>query len=71
VEIITDFTPKPGDIVRRMLPSGYVQKYTFVICPECSEGRWVQAHTTKLPTFTGLCQKCSLLAAKARGWSRF
>jgi len=68
MEIVTDFIPKPGDIVKHTLPSGQVYKYTWTICPECLEGRWVQVAITKRPFFTGLCGKCYIKAAKATNW---
>lgn len=70
MQIITDFIPKPGDIIQHMLPSGQSFKYIWVICPKCLGGRWVRIYQTKLITFTGLCKKCNIKARKVDNWSR-
>jgi len=30
----------------------------WIVCPHCSNGRWVREDTTKVKTFTGFCNKC-------------
>ncbi len=69
MKIETDFTPKPGDKIRHRRPSGQISIYVFVICPDCSNGRWVSIHAFNLPGFTGRCKGCSLIRQKKGGWS--
>lgn len=33
--------------------------YEWVVCPECSKGRWTLKWKLKYPNFTGLCWTCS------------
>jgi len=44
--------------------------FVWVICPDCSEGRWVQENRTKMPNFTGRCKVCYVKIAK-REMARF
>jgi len=41
------------------------QKRIWVICPDCSEGRWVLKSYTRRILFTGRCRKCYMVEAKS------
>jgi hypothetical protein len=57
--------PKPGEIKRDYYQHGhYNVKSTWVICPECQQGRWIQLASTKGAAFTGLCSPCYLKVKK-------
>ena len=36
----------------------------WVLCPLCDKGRWVPESRTKMPNFTGRCNKCRVKIAK-------
>jgi len=63
--------PEPGDMIIAAYPSGQTHKSVWIICPDCSEGRYVRIWFKKRPGFTGRCRKCNIERARTRGWSRF
>jgi len=69
MKIQTDFIPKPGDRIRRRYPSGQIHSFVWVICPDCSEGRWVADLSFKRLAFTGRYKNCNIIRAKKGGWS--
>jgi len=68
MQIPTDFVPTPGDRIRRRQPSGGIRTLVWVLCPDCSEGRWVPIGTLNRPSFTGCCKRCILVRLKRGGW---
>lgn len=40
------------------------QKRIWVICPDCSEGRWISKSYARQIRFTGRCQRCYMVKAK-------
>jgi len=41
------------------MPRGQYKNNIYMACPICKRWRYVRKYQTTLPTFTGLCQKCS------------
>ncbi len=65
MQIITDFIPKPGDEVIHKTPSGQTKKYIWMICPDCSKGRWVLKGNANTLLFTGCCKECYIKKVKS------
>lgn len=40
------------------------QKRIWVICPDCSEGRWVIESSAKEARFSGRCRKCYMVETR-------
>lgn len=56
--------PKAGDKMEAKNISGRVLEYIWVVCPDCSEGRWVDTFRAKTMRFTGRCKECHIKTAK-------
>lgn len=57
MNIETDFIPKVGDRVRQKTSSGRLGVFTWVICPNCFKGRWIEGRRV-----TNKCQDCYFLS---------
>src|SRR3972149_252908 len=65
MEIKTEFEPKENDeIFYRPLTANRRYKFTYVICPECGDGRWV---SRLCDNKTKLCRSCSSLCNLPKG----
>ena len=51
--------PKDGDIISYTNTKGHTYQKVYVVCPDCSSGRWRYKHSITEPGFTRLCNNCS------------